>query len=90
MVHDLFLPVSNICSLPARKKKVAPIHLQTLSCLSQDFNITVFRIEHSAANLADSIQQGGLPVKAGSIAPSLIEACIQLIVFPFFVCLSFP
>ncbi|KAJ8637467.1 hypothetical protein MRB53_011734 [Persea americana] len=33
----------------------------------------VHKIEHSAANLADSIQQGGLPVKAGSVAPSLIE-----------------
>ncbi|MQL75913.1 hypothetical protein Taro_008292 [Colocasia esculenta] len=34
----------------------------------------VQRLEHSAASLADSIQQGNLPAKAGSIAPSIIES----------------
>ncbi|KAL6012511.1 hypothetical protein ACLOJK_003000 [Asimina triloba] len=33
----------------------------------------VHKLENSAANFADSIQQGGLPVNAGSIAPSLLE-----------------
>ncbi|KAL4180360.1 hypothetical protein AMTRI_Chr13g91750 [Amborella trichopoda] len=33
----------------------------------------VHKLENSAANLADSIQKGGLPGKAGSIAPSLVE-----------------
>ncbi|XP_062177837.1 uncharacterized protein LOC133882647 [Alnus glutinosa] len=32
----------------------------------------VHKIEHSAVNLADSIQQGGLPA-AGSVAPSILE-----------------
>ncbi|XP_058080815.1 uncharacterized protein LOC131228983 [Magnolia sinica] len=34
----------------------------------------VQKLENSAVNLADSIQQGGLPVNAGSLAPSLIES----------------
>lgn len=34
----------------------------------------VQKIEHSAVNLADSIQQGGLPAKASSLAPTLIES----------------
>ncbi|XP_022727073.1 uncharacterized protein LOC111282998 [Durio zibethinus] len=34
-------------------------------------NNLVQKLEHSAANIADSIQHGGLP--AGSVAPSLIE-----------------
>eukprot|EP01018_Ginkgo_biloba_P039607 Gb_08797 [translate_table: standard] len=34
----------------------------------------VHKIEHSAVNLADSIQQGGLPAKASSFAPTLIES----------------
>ncbi|KAH1072295.1 hypothetical protein J1N35_024623 [Gossypium stocksii] len=33
----------------------------------------VQKLEHSAVNIADSIQHGGLP--AGSVAPSLIEVC---------------
>ncbi|XP_009394282.3 uncharacterized protein LOC103979791 [Musa acuminata AAA Group] len=33
----------------------------------------VGRLEHSAANLADSIQHGDLPGKATSLAPSIIE-----------------
>uniref|UniRef100_A0A5B6YY55 DUF7798 domain-containing protein n=1 Tax=Davidia involucrata TaxID=16924 RepID=A0A5B6YY55_DAVIN len=33
----------------------------------------VHKLEHSAANLAESIQHGGLPVAAGSVAPSIIE-----------------
>ena len=32
-----------------------------------------FRIEHSTVNLDNSIQQGGLPAKASSLAPTLIE-----------------
>ena len=32
-----------------------------------------FRIEHSAVNLDNSIQQGGLPAKASSLAPTLID-----------------
>ncbi|KAF8410587.1 hypothetical protein HHK36_003119 [Tetracentron sinense] len=34
----------------------------------------VHKLEHSAANLAESIQHSGLPVAAGSAAPSLIES----------------
>ncbi|XP_059653936.1 uncharacterized protein LOC132300738 isoform X2 [Cornus florida] len=33
----------------------------------------VHKLEHSATNLAESIQQGGLPATAGSAAPSLLE-----------------
>uniref|UniRef100_A0A1D1Y1Y4 ATP phosphoribosyltransferase n=1 Tax=Anthurium amnicola TaxID=1678845 RepID=A0A1D1Y1Y4_9ARAE len=33
----------------------------------------VQRLEDSAVNLADSIQQGNLPAKAGSLAPTIIE-----------------
>ncbi|GAV67123.1 hypothetical protein CFOL_v3_10632 [Cephalotus follicularis] len=33
----------------------------------------VQKLEDSALNLADSIQHGGLPVAAGSVAPSLLE-----------------
>ncbi|KAK6946167.1 hypothetical protein RJ641_013711 [Dillenia turbinata] len=33
----------------------------------------VQKLEHSAANLAESIQHGGLPRSPGSVAPSLIE-----------------
>ncbi|XP_077233151.1 BAT2 domain protein [Tasmannia lanceolata] len=33
----------------------------------------VHKIEHSAANLAGSIQHGSLPLNTGSLAPSLIE-----------------
>ncbi|KAK9286813.1 hypothetical protein L1049_015218 [Liquidambar formosana] len=33
----------------------------------------VHKIENSAVNLAESIQHGGLPAGAGSVAPSLIE-----------------
>ena len=32
-----------------------------------------FRIEHSCVNVADSIQQGGLPAKDSSLALTLIE-----------------
>ena len=32
-----------------------------------------FRIEHSAVDLDNSIQQGGLPAKASCLAPTLIE-----------------
>ncbi|KAJ1697182.1 hypothetical protein LUZ63_005694 [Rhynchospora breviuscula] len=35
--------------------------------------LLVQKLENSASNLAGSIQQGGLPVKASSLAPSLIE-----------------
>ncbi|KAH9296751.1 hypothetical protein KI387_028433 [Taxus chinensis] len=34
----------------------------------------VEKIEHSAANLADTFQQGGLPIKASSLAPTLLES----------------
>lgn len=34
------------------------------------------RLESSAANLADTIQQGSLPAKASSLAPSIIEVCL--------------
>eukprot|EP00262_Sarcandra_glabra_P004533 TRINITY_DN15614_c0_g1_i1.p1 TRINITY_DN15614_c0_g1~~TRINITY_DN15614_c0_g1_i1.p1 ORF type:complete len:507 (+),score=127.88 TRINITY_DN15614_c0_g1_i1:104-1624(+) len=34
----------------------------------------VLKLEHSAANLADSIQHGGLPVTPSSLAPSIIES----------------
>ncbi|KAJ8763571.1 hypothetical protein K2173_002454 [Erythroxylum novogranatense] len=33
----------------------------------------VQKLEHSAANLAESIQQGGLPGATGSVAPSILE-----------------
>ncbi|KAL5858063.1 hypothetical protein ACOSQ3_005521 [Xanthoceras sorbifolium] len=33
----------------------------------------VQKLEHSAVNLADSIQQGGMPAPPGSVAPSLLE-----------------
>ncbi|KAA8536157.1 hypothetical protein F0562_028635 [Nyssa sinensis] len=33
----------------------------------------VHKLEHSAVNLAESIQHGGLPSAAGSVAPSIIE-----------------
>ncbi|KAG1341775.1 hypothetical protein COCNU_05G000040 [Cocos nucifera] len=33
----------------------------------------VHKLEHSAANLAESIQQGGLPAKATTLAPSIME-----------------
>ncbi|KAJ4815068.1 BAT2 domain protein [Rhynchospora pubera] len=35
--------------------------------------LLVQKLENSASNLAGSIQQGGLPVKASSLAPSLLE-----------------
>jgi len=35
--------------------------------------MSFFRLENSAVNLADSIQQGSLPGSAGSVAPSLLE-----------------
>ncbi|XP_057840239.2 uncharacterized protein LOC131050105 isoform X2 [Cryptomeria japonica] len=34
----------------------------------------VEKIEHSAVNLADSFQQNGLPIKASSLAPTLLES----------------
>ena len=46
-------------------------------------NVLLFfsRLEHSAVNLAESIQQGGaMPVPAGSVAPSLLEVCSILII----------
>ncbi|KAI6701269.1 hypothetical protein NL676_015593 [Syzygium grande] len=33
----------------------------------------VHKLEHSAANLAETVQQGGLPKTPGSVAPSLLE-----------------
>lgn len=30
-------------------------------------------------NLAESIQQGGMPAPAGSVAPSLLEVCSILV-----------
>ncbi|KAF8013642.1 hypothetical protein BT93_I1488 [Corymbia citriodora subsp. variegata] len=33
----------------------------------------VHKLEHSAANLAETVQQGGLPRTPGSVAPSLLE-----------------
>lgn len=41
------------------------------------FSLLLSRLEHSAANIADSIQHGGLPT--GSVAPSLIEVCAGLV-----------
>lgn len=36
------------------------------------------RIENSATNIADSIQQGGLPGTTGPVAPSLLEVGVRL------------
>lgn len=44
----------------------------------------VLRLESSAANLADSINHGGLPA-AGTVAPSFIEVCTT----PFILLINF-
>ena len=44
---------------------------------AQGSNILYFipRLENSAANIAETIQQQSIPVAAGSVAPSLFEVC---------------
>lgn len=37
------------------------------------------RLEHSAMNFAESIQNEGLPAAAGSVAPSILEVCVILV-----------
>lgn len=37
----------------------------------------VFRLENSAASIAESVQHGGLPATTGSVAPSILEVCIR-------------